>query len=151
MARRVDRESVPNRLREHRVALGLEQSQVAQRIAALAGKPVGIDAGMVSRHERGVSKPRPYYRMLYCKVLETDEGQLWPRPGKGAAADHVPFAPPGAEVSMDEQTADDGPLKTVTVGFSETSLAALRDAAETTGDTYVETINKAVQGQRGEA
>jgi hypothetical protein len=65
---------VPNRLREHREARGLEQWDVAERISALTEDGTPLDEKAVSRHERGVHKPRRRYRRLY----QVTEDELWP-------------------------------------------------------------------------
>jgi hypothetical protein len=70
---------VPNRLREYRVRADLDQVQVPERLAALAGRDVGIDANTVSRHERGLVRPSPRYRRLYAELYEASEDELWPR------------------------------------------------------------------------
>jgi hypothetical protein len=69
---------VPNRLREHRLALGLEQWSVAERVSALTEDGTLLDAHAVSRHERGLHKPRRFYRKLYCQVYQAGEDELWP-------------------------------------------------------------------------
>jgi len=69
---------VPNRLREHRLALGLEQWAVAERISALTEDGTLLDAHAVSRHERGLYTPRRFYRRLYCQVFQATEEVLWP-------------------------------------------------------------------------
>src|SRR5262249_14330119 len=58
---------VPNRLREHRLARGLDQWAVAERINALTEDGTPLDEKAVSRHERGLHKPRRFYRQLYCE------------------------------------------------------------------------------------
>jgi hypothetical protein len=73
-----DKPRVPNRLREHREARGLEQWDVAERISALTDDGTGLDAQAVSKHERGVYRPRRFYRRLYCQLYQTTEDQLWP-------------------------------------------------------------------------
>jgi hypothetical protein len=70
---------VPNRLREHRLALGLEQWQVAERIGALTEGGTSLDEHAVSRHERGLHQPRRFYRQLYCQLYRADEAELCPR------------------------------------------------------------------------
>jgi len=87
---------VPNRLREHRLGLGLEQWNVAERISALTKDGTLLDAHAVSRHERGRYKPRRFYRQLYCQVYQATEDELWPRPRDGER--------------LDRQQADDDPV-----------------------------------------
>ena len=69
---------VPNRLREHRLARGLDQRDVAERINALTKDGTPLEEKAVSRHERGVYKPRRRYRQLYCQLYQTTEDELWP-------------------------------------------------------------------------
>src|SRR5262249_24960150 len=69
---------VPNRLREHRLARGLDQWAVAERINALTEDGTPLDEKAVSRHERGLHKPRRFYRQLYCELYQTTEEELWP-------------------------------------------------------------------------
>jgi hypothetical protein len=69
---------VPNRLREHREARGLEQWGVAERISALTEEGTALSEQAVSRHERGVYKPRRFYRRLYCQLYQATEDELWP-------------------------------------------------------------------------
>jgi tetratricopeptide (TPR) repeat protein len=73
------RTPVANRLREHRLALGLDQREVAEQLGALTKKEIGLDAHAVSRHERGLHRPHRFYRQLYCRLYNTTEAELWPR------------------------------------------------------------------------
>jgi transcriptional regulator with XRE-family HTH domain len=70
---------VPNRLREYRLRLGLEQADVAAGLAALSDEEIALDANAVSRHERGKHRPTKRYRRLYCQLLQASEAELWPR------------------------------------------------------------------------
>jgi hypothetical protein len=72
-------EPVPNTLREHRQRHGLEQWQVAEGLAALTDKEIGLDAQAVSRHERGLHRPQRRYRTLYSQFYNVTEAELWPR------------------------------------------------------------------------
>jgi len=78
------RQRVPNRLQDHRVRLGLNRVEAAERIAALAAETkaeeIGLDAHQMARHERGVHKPGKLYRGLYCRFYQATEDELWPRP-----------------------------------------------------------------------
>ena len=60
-------------LREGRDELGLTQQEVADGLARLAwqrdAKRVGVDANMVSKWERGESRPWAIYRRLLCSLL----------------------------------------------------------------------------------
>jgi hypothetical protein len=88
---------VPNRLRKHRLARGLDQWGVAERINALTEGGTPLDAKAVSRHERGLHKPRRRYRQLYCQQLyQTTEDELWP-PDPALLARHDRPDPQSAE------------------------------------------------------
>lgn len=80
--------SVPNRLRELRLAQGWTQAQVAERLARLAwarreGDP-GVNADMVAKWERGVKRPSPRYRKLLAALFKVSIDQLGlPACGRG--------------------------------------------------------------------
>jgi transcriptional regulator with XRE-family HTH domain len=74
------RRPVPNRLREYRQALGLDQTDVADGLAALTDEEICLDANAVSRHERGLCRPTKRYRRLYSEFFQVSEAELWPRP-----------------------------------------------------------------------
>jgi len=73
------RQPAPNRLREYRLRLGLEQTDVAAGLAALSDEEIALDGNAVSRHERGRHRPTRRYRRLYCRFFHADEAELWPR------------------------------------------------------------------------
>lgn len=83
-----DRPVVANTLGGHRARLNLLQRQVVDRLAELADADeqgaVGLDAGAVSRHERGVLYPTPRHRALYCQLYGVPESELWPSAGDPA-------------------------------------------------------------------
>jgi hypothetical protein len=88
------RRPVPNCLREYRQALGLDQADVADGLAALTDEEIGLDANAVSRHERGLCRPTKRYRRLYCEFFRVSEAELWPRPlHANQASDPVLSAP----------------------------------------------------------
>ena len=74
------RRPAPNRLREYRQALGLDQVDVVDGLAALTDEEIALDANAVSRHERGRCRPTKRYRRLYCAFFQVSEAELWPRP-----------------------------------------------------------------------
>jgi hypothetical protein len=98
---RVRKTPVANRLREFRLALGLEQWEVAERLGALSEQEIGLDEHAVSRHERGLHRPHRFYRQLYRRLYNATDSELWPRSaaplvggddkpgGPGAAGDLV--------------------------------------------------------------
>ncbi len=63
----------PN-LKRYRGLLGLTQEQLAEHLAILAwernGERVGVDRAMISKWERGVRRPRRYYRDLLCLLYK---------------------------------------------------------------------------------
>lgn len=67
---------------EHRMRLGLTQREVAEELAKLAYERDGdqarrgINAAMVSRWERGVKRPSPYYQALLCLLFGATPAQL---------------------------------------------------------------------------
>ncbi len=62
-------------LKSFRNRLGLTQERLAERLASLAWERgremVGVDRAMISKWERGVRRPRKYYRELLCLLYET--------------------------------------------------------------------------------
>jgi len=70
------------RLCEHRTRLRLTQREVAEELAKLAYERGGdqarrgINAAMVSRWERGVKRPGPYYQALLCVLFAATPAQL---------------------------------------------------------------------------
>ncbi len=70
--------AVSNRLREHRLRLGLTQEQAAAELARLAGRELSIDGNAVSRHERGKVRPTAYHQALYSRLYGVSVEQLWP-------------------------------------------------------------------------
>jgi len=112
---------VPNRLREHRLGLGLEQWNVAERISALTKDGTLLDAHAVSRHERGLHKPGRIYRQLYCQVYQATEDELWP---------HRPALLERGDEQPDRQQADHDPVLAAAWdrgGTVEASLALDRE------------------------
>jgi hypothetical protein len=92
---------VPNTLREHRERLGLEQWEVAEGLAALTEKDIGLDAHAVSRHERGVYRPQKRYRLLYSRLYNVSEAELWPRtPSRSVRRDDEADSPDAARDSV---------------------------------------------------
>lgn len=75
-----------NRLREYRERLGLSQAEAAERISALSDEPLGIDGNAVSRHERGMTRPRAAYRRFYVALYDAEEDDLWPADKDGDAS-----------------------------------------------------------------
>lgn len=67
---------------EYRMRLRLTQREVAEELAKLAyergGEQArrGINAAMVSRWERGVKRPSPYYQALLCLLFDATPAQL---------------------------------------------------------------------------
>jgi transcriptional regulator with XRE-family HTH domain len=78
------------RLRERRIARMFTQAQVAERLEQLAWlehrRRVGINADMVSKWERGLKRPSPFYRKLLCELF-------------GAGPEEFDFAGPNGEVA----------------------------------------------------
>jgi transcriptional regulator with XRE-family HTH domain len=86
-----------NRLREYRERYGLTQREVVDEIYKRAcdrGDPVapGLDQAAVSRHERGVKRPCPRNRALYCDLFNAGP------------------ADPGFRVALPEETREDDDL-----------------------------------------
>lgn len=69
-----------NLLRDQRKRRGLTQDDVARALADLAwqqlGLQVGVDAGMVSKWERGEKLPRRAYRRLLCQIFGVNEQDM---------------------------------------------------------------------------
>ena len=74
------RPPAPNRLREYRQRLGLDQVDVVDGLAALADEEIALDMNAVSRHERGLCRPTRRYRRLYSEFFQVSEAELWPHP-----------------------------------------------------------------------
>lgn len=81
------------RLCEYRMRLRLTQREVAEELAKLAYQRGGdqarrgINAAMVSRWERGVKRPSPYYQALLCVLFDVTPAQLGfrlPLPGESS-------------------------------------------------------------------
>ncbi|MCW2855991.1 MAG: hypothetical protein JWR52_1606, partial [Marmoricola sp.] len=68
------------RLREHRQRLALTQQEVATRIEQLAWaherRHAGVNADMVSKWERGLKHPSPFYVRLLCGLFGTTPNDL---------------------------------------------------------------------------
>ena len=73
-----------NRLRAYRLAAGLTQEEVAEALANLAWERdrerLAVDANHVSKWERGVIRPRKFYRRLFCILYGATEEDLGLRP-----------------------------------------------------------------------
>lgn len=71
-------------MKAHRSRLGLTQREVAEALLALAWEHdhdrLGVDAGMVSKWERGQKRPCKLYRRLLCQLYNATEEQLGLRP-----------------------------------------------------------------------
>src|SRR5947209_7963554 len=103
--RRTHRDFLPGkpapclRLKAHRLRAGLTQAEVAESLAALAWdhdqERLGVDANMVSKWERGITRPRKLYRRLLCSLYGATEQDLGLRslpadtPVDGAHGDDV--------------------------------------------------------------
>src|SRR5437660_12651409 len=84
--RRTHRDFLPGkpapclRLKAHRLRAGLTQAEVAESLAALAWdhdqERLGVDANMVSKWERGITRPRKLYRRLLCSLYGATEQDL---------------------------------------------------------------------------
>jgi len=78
---RLPRREFDVRLSSHRIRLGLTHVQVAEHLSKLARETgngnVGIDSQSVSKHERGITYPRPLYRRLYTRLYGVAEHELW--------------------------------------------------------------------------
>jgi transcriptional regulator with XRE-family HTH domain/tetratricopeptide (TPR) repeat protein len=90
-----------NRLREYRHRLGLTQNETAEALGAIAWdrlrQRIGVDAGMISKWERGEKRPRRLYRELFCALYEADEYQLALRPPRPAHSLRVDWHLDGPE------------------------------------------------------
>lgn len=76
-----EKNRAPNHLlRDQRRCRGLTQDDVARALSDLAwqqlGLRVGVDAGMVSKWERGEKLPRRTYRRLLCQVFGVHEQEI---------------------------------------------------------------------------
>lgn len=84
-----DAQAVPNRLREHRLRLGLTQEMAAAELARVSGRELAIDANAVSRHERGKCRPAAFHQDLYARLYGAGVDELWPvvldRPDRSSA------------------------------------------------------------------
>ena len=69
---------IPNRLREYRERHGLTQEQAAAELSRLAGRELTVEGNAVSRHERGVFRPRDDRQVLYARLYGASIEQLWP-------------------------------------------------------------------------
>jgi transcriptional regulator with XRE-family HTH domain len=72
------------RLREYRLARALTLEEVAELLAQLArrelGIEVGVNAGMVGKWERGEKRPSKLYRNLFCRLYNASQEELGLRP-----------------------------------------------------------------------
>lgn len=84
-------------LEQYRKRYCLTQREVAEKLASLAWtqdkKHIGIDSQMVSKWERELKFPNPYYRRLLCLLFGASEQDLGFRPSLGAIV-----VPPGLEM-----------------------------------------------------
>lgn len=77
--------TVPNRIAELRAAAGLSQRELADLICQAAGPGAAVDAGTVSRWERGKNTPTYEYRRHLAQVLgATIEALALPAPARRA-------------------------------------------------------------------
>ena len=74
----MDEGRIPNRLREFRDRLGLTQDQAAAELTRLAGWEPPVDGNAVSRHERGLFRPREDRQLVYARLYGAGVEQLWP-------------------------------------------------------------------------
>lgn len=83
-----------NRLRQFRVQCGWSLDDVADRLHGLAveiGSPApGVDRNTVSRWERGVRRPRPYYVQLLGLLYQATPAELGLVQGPQEIEHHVP-------------------------------------------------------------
>jgi transcriptional regulator with XRE-family HTH domain/tetratricopeptide (TPR) repeat protein len=81
-----------NRLKAHRLRVGLTQAEVAEALANLAwerdGERLPVDANQVSKWERGLKRPRKFYRRLFCALYGASEEDLGLRPPPGVRIPH---------------------------------------------------------------
>ena len=86
-----------NRLRQFRVQRGWSLDDVANRLHGLAveigGPAPGVDRNTVSRWERGVRRPRPYYVQLLGLLYGATPAELGLVPGPQDVEHHVPAIP----------------------------------------------------------
>ncbi|MDR0360612.1 MAG: helix-turn-helix transcriptional regulator, partial [bacterium] len=86
-----------NRLRQFRVQRGWSLDDVANRLHGLAveigGPAPGVDRNTVSRWERGVRRPRPYYVQLLGLLYGATPAELGLVPGPQDVERHVPAIP----------------------------------------------------------
>jgi transcriptional regulator with XRE-family HTH domain len=73
-----------SRLKTYRLRAGLTQEEVAEALANLAWERdrerLAVDANHVSKWERGVIRPRKFYRRLLCILYGATEEDLGLRP-----------------------------------------------------------------------
>lgn len=150
---------VPNRrLKQARELRGWSQAKVAEEI--------GTDATTVSRWERGIFSPTPYFRERLCKLFsknaaelgllepayqppEDEEGPFFPPP-TGLSSFQANGAWPREDVYAGTVTAPTPPSwlkRTDTFSYIMHSAAHDQQAHMLWGDAYV----RALQGQRTEA
>ena len=83
-----------NRLRQFRVQCGWSLDDVANRLHGLAveigGPAPGVDRNTVSRWERGVRRPRPYYVQLLGSLYHATPAELGLVQGPQEIEHHVP-------------------------------------------------------------
>lgn len=83
-----------NRLRQFRVQCGWSLDDVANRLHGLAleigGPAPGVDRNTVSRWERGVRRPRPYYVQLLGLLYRATPAELGLVQGSQEIEHHVP-------------------------------------------------------------
>jgi transcriptional regulator with XRE-family HTH domain len=127
--------AVPNRLREARLRLGLTQDKAAAELAKLAGRDLGVDANAVSRHERGMFKPRELLQHLYSRLYGVSVSELWPVTPNGGrpdstTADHLAALVHSLRVADDTEptgTLIDASAHLLTLSEQLTDRARLRD------------------------
>ncbi len=89
---RTPTQSGQNRLKAHRLRAGLTQAEVAEALANLSWERdrerLAVDANQVSKWERGLKRPRKFYRRLFCTLYGASEEDLGLRP---APAVHVRY------------------------------------------------------------
>lgn len=102
----MDTRTDTNNLAELRAAAGLTQAEVARAINQIV--PGGaVDAGTVSRWERGLAKPSPAYRRALARVLNTTVpglGLTPPRPAAPPPTD-LPFLQEPTITTVDSRVA----------------------------------------------
>jgi transcriptional regulator with XRE-family HTH domain len=81
-----------NRLKAHRLRAGLTQAEVAEALANLAWERdrerLPVDANQVSKWERGLKRPRKFYRRLFCALYGASEEDLGLRTPAGRPYPH---------------------------------------------------------------